>query len=316
MIIVERYTPAMEREWNDFVSTSRNATFLHDRRYMDYHADRFADYSLVARDAHGVLLAVLPACRAGVVVTSHAGLTYGGWLMPERRCDALDMLEIWDAMTDLLRAAGVSTLIYKPVPHIYHRRPAEEDIYAMARAGGQLDSCLVSSVIDLDDPIPTDRGARRHVNRVMNDPGVTLGESTSWEDFYGVLSRLLAERYDARPVHTLDELMLLRNRFERHIRLYAATDTATGEMLAGTVLYVTDRVARCQYIAASPRGKDLSVMPALFQYVINEYRGVVRYLDMGSSNEDDWHEVNAGLLRQKCSYGGRAIAFPTFRIEL
>ena len=270
MITLERYSPSIEREWNTFVSASRNATFLHDRRYMDYHADRFADYSLVARDARGVMLALLPACRRGDVLTSHAGLTYGGWLMPERRCAALDMLEIWDAMTAFLRADGVATLIYNPTPHIYHRRPAEEDIYALMRAGGQVHTCLVSSVIDLDDPIPTDRGARRHVTRVMNDPGVTLGESTAWEEYYAMLCRLLDERYHARPVHTLDELLLLRSRFERNIRLYTATDSATGEMLAGTVLYVTDRVAHCQYIAASPRGKDLSVMPALFQYIINE----------------------------------------------
>ena len=47
---VERYAPSMAAEWDDFVSRARNATFLFRRGYMDYHADRFNDFSLVARD--------------------------------------------------------------------------------------------------------------------------------------------------------------------------------------------------------------------------------------------------------------------------
>ena len=38
-----RYDPSMAPRWNEFVANSANATFLHDRRYMDYHADRFMD---------------------------------------------------------------------------------------------------------------------------------------------------------------------------------------------------------------------------------------------------------------------------------
>ena len=33
--------------WNQFVRQSRNGTFLIDRRFMDYHSDRFVDCSLL-----------------------------------------------------------------------------------------------------------------------------------------------------------------------------------------------------------------------------------------------------------------------------
>lgn len=65
MKTVEAYTPEMEREWNDHVATSRNGTFLLDRRYMDYHADRFCDASMVARDDHGRLLAFFAGMPRG-----------------------------------------------------------------------------------------------------------------------------------------------------------------------------------------------------------------------------------------------------------
>lgn len=46
MIEIHRYTAAYHRDWNDFVSESSNGTFLFLREYMEYHADRFTDYSL------------------------------------------------------------------------------------------------------------------------------------------------------------------------------------------------------------------------------------------------------------------------------
>jgi len=80
MFDIVRYSPAHADEWNGFVATSKNGTFLFDRRYMDYHADRFADHSyLFYRE--GRLLAVLPAHAKEATLCSHGGLTYGGLLM-------------------------------------------------------------------------------------------------------------------------------------------------------------------------------------------------------------------------------------------
>ena len=47
MFEIRRYNPAMADEWNQFVRASKNGTFLFDRRFMDYHSDRFSDHSLM-----------------------------------------------------------------------------------------------------------------------------------------------------------------------------------------------------------------------------------------------------------------------------
>lgn len=313
MIDLQPYTPAESRVWDDFVSESRNATFLLKRGYMDYHADRFEDASLIARDAHGHILALLPACREGDTLYSHRGLTYGGWLLPPRRCDALDMLEITDALIAHMRAQDINRLVYKPIPHIYHHRPAEEDLYALVRAGAQLTSANVSSVIDLDNPLPFDQGSRQRARKAVN-MGVTLGPSDDWDGFWAILTQLLNDRYESAPVHTLDEIKLLATRFPDNIRLHTAT--LDGELLAGVVIYDTGLVAHSQYTAASPRGKELSVLPALYQHLVEAYTPGHRYFDFGTSNEDGGREVNPGLLRQKCSYGARAILYPTFALTL
>ncbi len=202
MITIRRYDPATDREvWDAFVADSRNATFLFYRAYMDYHSDRFDDYSLMAYDGRGRLLALLPACRSGSTLYSHQGLTFGGWLLPHRRCDALDMLAIFDAFPHAMREVGVRRLIYKAIPYIYSRQPAQEDIYAMVRNGGCISASLVSSVIDLSDPIPFDMGSRQRARKALAS-GIVIGESDRWEEYWTILTNLLRERFNER----LDEL--------------------------------------------------------------------------------------------------------------
>lgn len=78
MFEIVRYTAQRADEWNRFVAASKNGTFLFDRRFMDYHSDRFSDYSLMVY-LKGRLYALLPANADGQTLVSHGGLTYGGW---------------------------------------------------------------------------------------------------------------------------------------------------------------------------------------------------------------------------------------------
>ena len=63
--------------WNAFIGQAKNATFLFHRDFMEYHSDRFQDYSLIVLDGEK-WVAVLPANVVENQVFSHQGLTYGG----------------------------------------------------------------------------------------------------------------------------------------------------------------------------------------------------------------------------------------------
>lgn len=311
MMTVERYTPASAAEWDAAVDASRNGTFLHKRQYMDYHSDRFADCSLMARDNAGRIVAVLPAHSDGTTVASHRGLSYGGWLMSPR-ADAEAMLEVWRLMTEYYAGLGFTKLIYKPSPHIFHKYPAEEDLYALFRAGGQLKSTLISSVTDNSAILGFDMSARQSVRKAMK-AGVVAGESDRWEEFWDVLSTLLRERHDAKPVHTLDEILLLHSRFPSNIRLYTAT--YEGRIVAGVVVYVSDTVAHSQYAATTAEGRALRALPLLYSHILEEF-STLRYFDYGTSNEDGGLVLNTGLIRQKCGFGARAIVYNTYECPL
>jgi hypothetical protein len=88
-------------------------------------------------------------------------------------------------------------------------------------------------------------------------------------------------------------------------------------MMAGVVMYLSMPVAHCQYIGASPQGKENKALTLLFEQLIAEYTRLgYRYFDFGISNEDHGRYLNEGLVRQKCRLGGRGIVYNTFEIVL
>ena len=114
----ELYTAAMKEEWDAYVDSSRNATFLLRRDYMDYHSDRFTDCSLIIR--HGDKpVALLPASRHGSEARSHGGLTYGGLVLPPTS-RGQEPLYWFETIASFYREMGIERLLYKPIPHIYH----------------------------------------------------------------------------------------------------------------------------------------------------------------------------------------------------
>jgi CelD/BcsL family acetyltransferase involved in cellulose biosynthesis len=107
----------------------------------------------------------------------------------------------------------------------------------------------------------------------------------------------------------------LQGRFPDNISLHTAT--LDGELLAGVVMYLSQPVAHCQYIGASPAGKESKALTLLFEHLIAKYQQAgYRYFDFGISNENHGLYLNEGLVRQKSRLGGRGIVYNTFQIDL
>ena len=113
-IQIARYSSKDAEAWDAFIDCSKNGTFLFKRQFMEYHADRFQDHSLVVR-LDGKICAVLPANQSGQALISHAGLSYGGFVTDDKMSVAR-MVDIFGALVDWLRARDFATLRYKVVP--------------------------------------------------------------------------------------------------------------------------------------------------------------------------------------------------------
>lgn len=314
MFEIERYSPAFASRWDEMVRNSRNATFLLQRGYMDYHADRFKDASLIVYHK-GKPVALLPACeREGGVISSHAGLTYGGWILPQGHLNGVRLLEIFGLTADYLRREGFKQLIYKPVPHIYARRPSQEDLYAIWRLGGTLTARLLSSAIDLKEPLRFDMSKRQQVRKAYA-AGWKAEESDWLSDFWKLLSDCLEARHGAAPVHSLAEMELLRSRFPKNIRLFTVAD-ADGTIHAGCVVYDTGLVAHSQYAATSAIGRENYLLTFLYHHLITEVFAGHAYFDFGTSNEAGGRVLNDGLLAQKFALGGTGAVYDTYTLNL
>ena len=306
------YTPDFAQEWDEFVGNSRNATFLFRRGYMDYHADRFTDHSLIFT-RHGKTVGLLPAnLTADGTLHSHQGLTYGGFILPRRHINGEDILDMADTMTDWCRKEGIREMYYKALPYIYASAPSQEDIYALWRLGAEPVRTELSSAIRLNAHPGAAADTRRRTRKALSLSPL-IAESDDVAQFWQMLSDCLAERHDATPVHTCTELELLMKRFPENIRLH--TISLDGELMAGVCIYDTGLVAHAQYTASTPRGRQLSMVFALYQHLVNNVYADRRYFDFGTSNEDAGHYLNAGLLRQKSLFGATGVAHQTFKIN-
>ncbi|MGC2779926.1 MAG: hypothetical protein WA418_30230, partial [Bradyrhizobium sp.] len=230
-LTVERYEPGRKEEWDTFVADSKNGTFLFLRDYMDYHADRFTDHSLIVRDRSRIV-ALLPANRAGDEVHSHQGLTYGG-LVTCGRMTVPVMLDVLEAVLDYLRRSGVTALHYKTVPWIYHRMPAEEDRYALFCAGAELSRRDVLSVISPAGERPAIQSRRLRGAAKADRCQIELVRSEEWQAYWDLLSSHLVARYAVKPVHSREEIERLHHRFPENIKLFLANSRE--ELLAGAV---------------------------------------------------------------------------------
>jgi hypothetical protein len=305
------YTQDHRADWDRFVAEAKTSSFLFYRGFMEYHAERFTDFShLIFVDDE--LRALMPANVKDDQVSSHGGLTYGGFLSREDMRTPV-MMKIVTAWLEWLRSAKLKRFVYKALPAIYHLVPAEEDLYALFQAGAVLDRRMVSSTIDYRRPLKYQERRRRAVKKAEKH-GYELAESRDYAVFWNILEPNLEDRHRTRPTHSLKEILLLNERFPKNVRLFLAK--AAGAADAGVVVFETESVAHLQYIAASPAGKETSSLDFVIDRVIQLYRGSKRYFDFGISTEDGGKILNAGLIDQKEGFGARAVNYDIYRIDL
>lgn len=333
MITIIPYSINRKETWDAFVESSKNGTFLLKRNFMDYHSDRFFDCSLlvyagISPDGEfkesGLttkdLVAVFPANwdKENQTVYSHQGLTYGGLLvLPEvTQKEVLDMMQaILQYYRDYMQAVR---LVYKPIPYIYSSVPSGEELYALFRAGARLTRRLVSTCVSMRNPMKMAtlrmRQARKAVDHGFYIDRIIEGDIETLREYWTLLEGVLEKYHNARPTHTLQEMALLMSQFPKNIRLYIVRHEK--RIVAGVVVFECRKVAHVQYIASGEEGRTYGALDLLFRHLINERYKQYDYVDFGTSNEDGGRYLNEGLIHQKEGFGGRAVCYDTYEVNI
>ena len=323
------YSINKREAWNRFVQESKQGTFLIDRNFMDYHADRFFDCSLLVYGddvaesdvTDDSLIALFPANwrEEEKTVYSHQGLTYGGLITKS----SITQTEVMQIMQKILMYyegyLGAKAMVYKPIPYIYSRVPAQEDLYALFRAGGQLENRSVATVVSTAHPLNMRtlriRQAKKALEHGFYIERIKDADSQSLAEYWSILESVLMEYHQAKPVHTLEEIALLMHRFPKQIKLFVVRNTDR-QIVSGIVVFETDLVAHVQYIASAAEGRKYGALDLLLRHLCNEKYKDKDYVDFGTSTENGGHVLNEGLIFQKEGFGGRAVCYDAYRVEL
>ncbi len=312
MFEIRRYTPDDKATWDKYVKKARNSTFLFLRDYMDYHKDRFHDYSLMFYK-DGKLYALLPAHQVDTTLYSHFGLTYGGLIM-DINVTISDTCTLFEELNPWLKAQGFTKVYYRPIPWIYHLHPAEEDLYAIFwKCKARLSTRNIGTCIFMNQHL---KWRKDHIRRLRKAKanGVTVVRNASLDEFWEILNANLKERFDAKPVHSLEEIKLLKSYFPEEIIQYNAYKD--GHIIGGLTFYITPTVVHGQYSSTNAEGKEFGAMEAIYDQVMYQDYPDYPYLDFGSSTENNCSYINPGLIAHKEGYGGRGVVYDTYEWDL
>ncbi len=312
MLTFRRYTAADRELWDRFILASKNGTFLFMRDYMDYHQDRFTDFSVIATGPSGQVAALFPANRVTHRLVSHAGLSYGGMVI-DYSMTLTRAMDVFGGWLDYCREQGIVEIVYKTVPVIYHRIPADEDRYALFRYGAALYRRESLSVVDLGANVPLQDRRRRGARKAAKHR-LVVSESGDIEEFWPILQANLRSQHNEEPVHTAAEMRLLRDRFPDNIKLFGVFQDS--RLCAGSVLYYAGPTIHAQYIASTEHAREVGALDLLFISLIEAARKQARYFDFGNSNEEEGWHLNRGLVDFKEGFGARAVSHDFYRLEL
>ena len=314
MVRIEKYSSEKEDIWNRFNKESKNSLFMFDRKYMDYHSDRFKDHSLLFYD-EDKLIAILPLSEHGEELKSHGGLTYGGFIT-DSKMKQHTMMDCFNELIKYAKENGFSKVTYKCIPHIYHNQPAEEDRFALFANGARLNTIDVSTYVNLSSPLKMPKGRKAQISRAKRE-GVVIEELSSLEDFKTFIeleNAVLKERHEVTAVHTGSELKLLKDRLPENIHLFASMKD--GNLIAGTVVYEYDQVIHTQYMAADEEARTIGALDLAVSTVIEKYKNSKKWLDFGISTEHGKIYLNEGLCSQKEGFGGRTGVYEIWELNI
>jgi hypothetical protein len=263
------------------------------------------------RDEKGKLIGVLPANIDSDTLVSHQGLTFGGFLASKELKTEL-MIDCFSELLGYLKGEGINKFVYKRVPYIYHAQPSDEDLYALFINDAKLIRRDMSSAIYLKEKIKFSSQRKRAVKKSEKE-GVVVEKVDDASLVWGLISQVLREAHGVMPVHSLEEIKLLKSYFPKNINFYLAKYNS--KSLSAIVTYETSNVVHAQYLASNEEGKRLGALDAIVSLIISSSENSKLYFDFGISTEKDGLLLNRGLIHQKEGFGARAIAHDFYRID-
>ncbi|MBI9062307.1 MAG: hypothetical protein JEZ14_09995 [Marinilabiliaceae bacterium] len=297
MIEVVKYSEANKEQWDEFVANSNIQSFLFYRDYMEYHKDRFKDYSLMLYEKDR-LKAILPGNIVGNRFYSHQGLTFGGMIYLNMNITFNQGVKYWKAFFLHLEQVNINKITIRSTPFFYSLPACQLHDYLLKEI----------FIINTQPKIGAFIECASHVfpsstieNRKLQLDKFRFCESNRLDDFWGILETNLKKYHKAKPVHTLNEIVKLKKAFPNYLKLFVVENKNKGNIEAGALVYDYKGIVKTQYLAVSETGRCNRAMHAFYYSLISFYKNKKQIIDLGTCMNGD--DVNVNLLNIKERFG-------------
>ncbi len=310
---VRLYRTVDKKEWDNFVSRSHLATFLFQRDFMEYHNDRFSDFSFLIFDDNN-LICICPANIINNQVFSHQGLTYGGVLFDEDFNNSKTE-NILQSVRVFLNKHSITDFYIKGMPEFYE--PQHSEVEKKLLLGNNAEIYRKDRVLAIDYSKPfTIHKTKLKNYRKNSNKGFLIEETDDFLLFWNmVLVPRLRDKHNVSPVHSLDEIGLLKSIFSNNIKQFNVY--LNNEILAGITIFDKGRVVKSQYGATTIQGEKERALEYLFLYLIYKYKDEGKsFFSMGTVTENNELGYNAGLLKQKEELGCSIYSQEFYRLKI
>jgi len=299
------YTKEYLDKWNEFILHSENGNFLFHRNFMEYHQDRFRDASVLVINDKQHIKAVFPANIKDKTIYTHQGLTYGGLILQNRK-HIQELIRYFYNVVVYYKNQGIEKIIYKPVPNYIAQKPCDAEHFIMNIIHADLFRVDTSFVTHLQEPIVLQERRKRSIKKAEKNP-IDIQIDNRFDIFWKeILEPNLWERYQAKPVHSLDEILLLHQRFPQNI--LQANAYLNNKIVAGVTLFIFQNTVHCQYISSIDEGRESGAIDLLFYKLIQHYsQNNKLYFSMGTSNNNG-NDLNIGVSEYKESFDAKIYA--------
>ena len=297
--------------WNSFVEVAKNATFLFHRDYMEYHSDRFDDYSLLIFE-NDKLVSILPANRVGTTLFSHQGLTYGG-LVITKKCKLIEFITIFSEVLKFLNSNAILNFNLKLLPRFYCDIFSDELEYCLHVLDAKLTQRNANSVIDLKRTFFISKSRKENIRRGLNN-NLKIKEELNFDLFWNaILEPNLKNKHNSKPVHSAKEMQLLQQNFPDNIKHFNVYDKE--KIVAGTTIFIAGKVIHPQYVSGNKDKNSLGSLDYLYHYLITDKYKNYDFFDFANSNEPSEKRLNKGLLFWKESFGAKTVVQNFYEVE-
>ncbi len=171
-ISLRRYHYQDKVTWDNFISKTDLGSVLHYRNYIEYHSDRFNDFSICFWKGE-TLEAVIPGTNHGDSWDSHSGLTFGGLISISN--DPADLVNKTLLLDEYLLREGFTSSSITLASRSFFRDGNDALIFALSQAGYEILQNHLNQVLEYNGNLPhkkltNARAAIRKGVKISNSP--------------------------------------------------------------------------------------------------------------------------------------------------